>query len=203
MRRRHLQRGGCGWMGRMLGSIETGKYADLVVLDGQSDDPYDTLLNATEREVRLVMIAGYARLGDADVMSQFGLPEDTLESLTVGSREKQLNLQRGDVPLKKLGFGEATEALRTAMGRLREIDTELLAVPFELASGGEDSTLELDNDDFSEMDGLEVELAAAIEVPESIELDIPTVIDDAGYFDRLAEIKHLPDSLRGLRAYYE
>src|SRR5262249_34962971 len=43
-----------GWQ-QHLGSLEAGKCADLIVLDGKPQNPYKTLLNANERSIHLVM----------------------------------------------------------------------------------------------------------------------------------------------------
>jgi cytosine/adenosine deaminase-related metal-dependent hydrolase len=60
-----------------VGSIETGKFADLVVIskpDHRSaedvpDSPYRALIDATEKDVRLVLVNGEPRSGDVNVMA--------------------------------------------------------------------------------------------------------------------------------------
>jgi 5-methylthioadenosine/S-adenosylhomocysteine deaminase len=55
-----------------LGSIAAGKKADLVVIGGGGADrarPYDALLGATPRDVRLVLVGGRALYGDAGLRS--------------------------------------------------------------------------------------------------------------------------------------
>jgi 5-methylthioadenosine/S-adenosylhomocysteine deaminase len=60
-----------------VGSIETGKFADLVVItrpNRQSardvpDSPYRNLIDATEGDVRLVLVNGEPRSGDVDLMA--------------------------------------------------------------------------------------------------------------------------------------
>jgi cytosine/adenosine deaminase-related metal-dependent hydrolase len=56
----------------VLGSIEVGKKADLMVISGLGmsvSAPYDALLAATPREVRLVMVGGVTLYGDVEVKS--------------------------------------------------------------------------------------------------------------------------------------
>ena len=48
----------------VLGSIEVGKRADLMVIRGDAAKPYDALLAANPRDVRLVVVDGVARYGD-------------------------------------------------------------------------------------------------------------------------------------------
>lgn len=49
----------------VLGSIEVGKKADLMVIGGNRCTPYDALLASTPSDVRLVMVGGKALYGDA------------------------------------------------------------------------------------------------------------------------------------------
>jgi cytosine/adenosine deaminase-related metal-dependent hydrolase len=187
--------------GTALGTIETGKYADLIVLAGDADDPYEKLLAATERDVRLVIINGYARCGDASVMNDFDLPNNQLEVLTVGGRDKRLNLFRKNDPLEKLSFREATSILSDAMSNLHEVNAALTADAFSLLSDEDEFQLLLDDDGESDESG--AELTADIPLLESIPLDAPTLVDDASHFDTLDAIEHLPEMLQRLRGFYE
>jgi cytosine/adenosine deaminase-related metal-dependent hydrolase len=191
-----------GW-GEALGTIEKGKYADLLVTDTVADDPYDNLLRATEANVKLVVIAGYPRHGDAELMEQYPPSAGKREDLTVGGRAKQLYLEHPTAPLASLTFAEALAQLEEAVSRLHEIEAELAAAPFGLSVAGDDGGLLLDNDDYQPAEPGEPDLLAAAVLPESIPLDRPTVIDDPDYFDRLEAIGHLPQVLRGLRGFYQ
>lgn len=185
-----------------LGTIEDDKYADLLVIDGEEGDPYEKLVRATERNVQVVVVQGYARYGDEDLMKGFSYPKSKLESLKVGGKNKKLYLAQAGDPLKSLGFADTVTTLSDSMSRLRELEAEVTSAAFELSSDEEPFQLELDNDDFAELEGMEPELAAEVELPESIELDVPTVIDDENYFERLKEIKHLPSALHKLSDFY-
>jgi hypothetical protein len=190
-----------GW-GDALGTIEDNKYADLVVINGNGGDPYEALVRATERDVRLVMVQGFARFGDDDVMKGFGYPKGKLESLVIGGKDKKLYLAQPGDPLKSFSFADAMTTLRDSMSHLREKEEEVNSAAFELASEEEPFQLELDNEDFPASDPMAAELLADVTMPESIELDVPTVIDDEGYFERLKEIKHLPVALHKLEDFY-
>ncbi|MGH8884667.1 MAG: amidohydrolase family protein [Egibacteraceae bacterium] len=191
-----------GW-GDALGTVEQGKYADLLVTDTLLDDPYENLLAATEREVRLVVIAGCPRYGDADLMERYAPSDGKREDLVVGGRDKRLYLEHPQSQLGGLTFAAALAKLEEATSNLRELEAELAAAPFSLSVGADDFPLLLDNDDYPPAEPGEADLLAAAVLPESIPLDPPTVVDDPGYFDRLESIGHLPPVLRKLREFYE
>jgi len=52
-----------------VGKIETGMYADLVVLDTFHENPYRNLIEAIDRDVRLTIVQGKAVFGDVDLMT--------------------------------------------------------------------------------------------------------------------------------------
>jgi len=52
-----------------VGQIETGMYADLVVLDTFHENPYRNLIEAIDRDVRLTIVQGKAVFGDVDLMT--------------------------------------------------------------------------------------------------------------------------------------
>ncbi|MDQ1730895.1 MAG: 5-methylthioadenosine/S-adenosylhomocysteine deaminase [Pseudonocardiales bacterium] len=60
-----------GW-DATLGSLDKGKRADLVVVGATGGDPYDTLVDATEADLELVVIDGVARCGSALRMKAAG-----------------------------------------------------------------------------------------------------------------------------------
>ena len=55
---------------RHLGTIEAGRRADLLVIEGRAGDPYDALIRAKETDVLLVMINGVARYGIPALMAR-------------------------------------------------------------------------------------------------------------------------------------
>ena len=77
-----------GWE-RALGTVEAGKRADLLVLAGQTGDPYAGLLESNEAAVRLVVINGTPRYGTPGLMRPFG---PATETWRVAGRERLLNL---------------------------------------------------------------------------------------------------------------
>lgn len=189
-----------GW-GDRLGKLRQGYYADLLVLDKRKDDLYENLVAATEREVALVIVAGHPRHGDRALMAQAGIGAAQLEAITVGGRAKALNLRHPASPLNHVTFAAAKEALERAFADLPAARDATVFEPFDDANAIE---VELDMQAVEPEAG-EFDVLAEVELPQSIPLDAPTVIDDSGYWAKLDSIGHLPAFLKGangLRRYY-
>ncbi len=102
-----------------LGSIEPGKRADLVVINGRRGDPYDQLVHARETTVTLVVINGVPRCGTSRLMSGFEGPTETVR---IGSAVRVLNLAHGaaDPLVGGLGVNVARERLAEGLAGLPE-----------------------------------------------------------------------------------
>lgn len=190
-----------GW-GAKLGKIAPEYFADLLVLDRKLDDPYENLVAATEREVRLVLIAGHPRHGDKTLMLQAGLRAAQLEDIAVGGRAKALNLSHPSSPINNVGFASAKRALE---GALADLHATRDAAVFEPLSSEGFVEVELDMQS-PEPESGEFDVLAEVELPQSVPLDAPTVIDDDAYWAKLDSIAHLPAYLKGLsglRRFYE
>jgi cytosine/adenosine deaminase-related metal-dependent hydrolase len=90
-----------------VGSIEAGKAADLLVIepppaparnDGIPDSPYRRLIDATERDVALVMVGGIAQAGDIDVMSALKPGDFEVISSTASCFQKAIDVTAPSVP---------------------------------------------------------------------------------------------------------
>jgi hypothetical protein len=203
------------WDGQ-LGSIEAGKRADLIVVNGRRGDPYQHLLRARETGITLVVIDGQARYGQPRLMARLGKDGEPLE---VGGAERLLDLAEalGDPIVGALPLSEARDRLADGMRRLPELAAQMDDPGTAAAMLGTDSAtepgswfLELDHEPvlgFSSRPQLPFEgtatgvfpdlfLAAApplSEVLEPMELDPLTVADDDEFFDRLAGAPNLPE----------
>jgi hypothetical protein len=186
-----------GW-GDALGTLEDGKHADILVLSSKVDDPFENLLRATERDVRMVVVNGHPRYGNANLMAALGLPAAELEALEVGGVAKSLHLSQAQAPLNGFSFKQARARLRDVMNRLQELDVSLDADVFGEPFAGPE--LLLDNDDPYEASPADD--VADVALPASVPLDSVSVIDDPGHFDVLEAILHLPTFMQGLRAFY-
>lgn len=197
-----------------LGSVEPGKLADLLVVNGRGGDPYEHLLRARETSITLVIIDGQARYGQPRTMQRLARGG---EAFSVGGSARMIDLTdaAADPIVGAVSLADARDRLADGMRRLPELARAMEqpgpeALTIGASSSAEPGTswyLELDHEPipgFSlrpqlPIDGVatgifpEVFLAAPLsEVVESMELDPLTVADDREFFDRLAEAHNLP-----------
>jgi cytosine/adenosine deaminase-related metal-dependent hydrolase len=189
-----------GW-GDRLGQIRAGYYADLTILDEVDPDPYANLLRANESHVRMVIIAGHPRYGDRALMAATGFDGPRTEPITVGGRDRLLNLEHPSSPLNHIGFAAARDALAAALADLPAARDATVFEPFD-----DGAALELDLDlQPPEPEWGEIGELADVTLPDSVPFDAATVIDDPAYWTTIDSIPHLPDFLKGpngLRRFY-
>jgi 5-methylthioadenosine/S-adenosylhomocysteine deaminase len=108
-----------GWS-QHIGSLDTGRRADLVVVAGTSGDPYAQLIAATEHDLRLVVINGVPRFGNGTLMKKLGADGEVVK---IGGRRRTVLLDQGtaDPVVGELSYAEATETLDDAFSRLPEL----------------------------------------------------------------------------------
>ena len=107
-----------GWH-QQLGSVEAGKYADLVVVHGHAGDPDTALVEATEGDLDLVMIGGVPRAATPALMRKLGVTSGT-ESITVAGHTRVINLTEAtaDPDVERLSVKKALSLLATALADL-------------------------------------------------------------------------------------
>jgi cytosine/adenosine deaminase-related metal-dependent hydrolase len=106
-------------LGAVLGAIEAGKRADLVVIRGDRSRPYDALLTASPRDVELVFVNGRALYGDPP-FAPLGAPAPGCEALTLcGATKFACVATEGGTLSNKLG--QSIEEIASVIG------SELLA----------------------------------------------------------------------------
>jgi 5-methylthioadenosine/S-adenosylhomocysteine deaminase len=90
-----------------VGSIEPGKAADLLVIDappttggkeGIPQSPYRRLIDATERDVDLVMVGGVAQAGTVGVMSSLKPGDFEVVSSAAGCFDKAIDVTSPSIP---------------------------------------------------------------------------------------------------------
>lgn len=205
-----------------LGSLEAGKYADLLIVSGRAGDPYAQLLQAAETRVSLVVVNGVPRYGQARLMGRFG---PGTENVRVGGSSRVLNLAQAeaDPVVGALTLKTAQARLRDGLRRVRELAHDLEHPQLVLAADAPPQwSLLLDHDEpegialrphlpFGPLGTLTAEMpqptAAAAkplsEILDPLELDPLTVADDDTFLDRLARQRNLPEFVKqGLRELY-
>jgi cytosine/adenosine deaminase-related metal-dependent hydrolase len=211
---------------KVLGTLEAGKRADLLVIEGKSGDPYAALLQTKETAVRLVMINGVARYGMPSLMGHLGAAG---ESIRIGGRSRMLFLRQAtaDPAVAAVPLREARDTLRDAFRRMPELARKLEQPPPaapRLALGRPAApvwSLALD-----EIEDTGVDLRPRLPLPggsgftgasraaarataplstilEPMDLDPLTVADDDKFLERIAAQNNLPAYVRSkLAAQY-
>ncbi len=120
---------------KVLGSLEAGKRADLMVVRGRQGDPYDRLLEARETSVSLVVINGVPRCGERRLMEPFG---PGTEELSIGEAERILNLaqETANPVVGQLTVAGARERLTSGLQNLAKLAASLddAAAPLTMLS---------------------------------------------------------------------
>lgn len=206
------------WEGT-LGTLQAGRRADLLVIEGRTGDPYEQLVRAKETSIRLVMINGVARYGTPGWMARLGAKG---ERLRVGGRERRVFLAHatGDPDVATVTLRAAKAALQRAfrdlpklaraMERPRPARRAPLDAPqpvvwslaldeIEPTGTGQRPRLPFSGpDDFTgpELFPLRVAAAPLSEVLEPIMLDPLTVADDPDYLAQIAAQPNVPEAIR-------
>ncbi len=213
---------------KALGTLEPGKRADVVVIDGQTGDPYQALIQAKETAIQLVLINGIARYGIPELMRHLGA---TGQALHVGGEQRRLFLEQAtaDPDVANVSLRAARKVLRKAFHDLpklaRELETPRLknirrtAVDApqpviwslaldEIQATGVDQRPRLPLNGPRDFTGSKRPLLRAAAAPlstilEPITLDPLTVADDPGFLTAIANQPNVPDPIRtGLAELY-
>jgi hypothetical protein len=209
-----------GWE-QALGSIEPGKLADLLVVDGTGGDPYATLLTADETAIRLVLIDGVARYGHPGLLGRLGAAGAPVETIRVGGRTRALHLHQttADPAIGAISLAAARRRLADALATLPDLARELEAsavAPGHLALGPEPLAWFLALDELGQTGmelrprlplpstgeptgpSLDAALAAAplSTIVTPLRLDPLTVADDGEFVEAMAQQPNLPPFIR-------
>jgi 5-methylthioadenosine/S-adenosylhomocysteine deaminase len=215
-----------GWES-MLGSLESGKRADLFVLQGRQGDPYRRLLTSSESDVELVLINGVPRYGATRLMERLGVGED-VEALTVrhANRVVFFDQPTANPIVSALTLAAAQDRLRDALSRLPQLAHDLehpsaMLAAAQLSDAEPHWMLVLDHEEPAGLaqrphlpgpDGaltaeVTIDLAAAAvplsELLEPLSLDELTVSGDGSFLAQIASERNLPAAVAvGLPAMY-
>jgi len=203
-----------GWQG-LLGSIEPGKLADLNVVAGQAGDPYSHLVDATEEDIGLVIIAGTGRYGTPALLQELS-PVDEQFDVAGLTRAFHLDTRDPDPVLGPIGLGEAATTLAGALEHMPERAAGIAPADLGLVAHAAIAGVSADERWFLELDqpaitGIEpappvgaapalldavagTQAFAPIAVP--LHLDPLATKGDDAFFAMLANLANLPEAVR-------
>ena len=112
-----------GWSA-VLGSLETGKRADITAVAGTGGDPYADLMAAQESDIALVVINGVPRFGTPDLFKALKMSGEIVK---IGSASRRLYLKQDteDPQVGAISLSEATATLRAALHKLPALAKQL------------------------------------------------------------------------------
>jgi len=134
----------CGIENR-YGKVAVGYNAGLCVISGDQNDPYMALINARPKDIKLTVVNGTPRYGDADLIEAIGA---TGETVNVWGTTKMLNIAFNHpfLDYSQETFADIRSHLQTAHGTLNTtcptgyLDTdELQFLDLELLQRGPDN----------------------------------------------------------------
>jgi 5-methylthioadenosine/S-adenosylhomocysteine deaminase len=186
---------------KLLGSIEPGKYADLLVIHGKTGDAYGTLIKATEKDVQLVVVGGVPRFGDPKLMSEIA---PLGESVKVGGSARMAYFGDDivDPKVAKMSLGDAAKALSEA---LKDVPKLAKSGPTKSIRGAEAHEWHLALDELADAPSEENQTRSGKPpLPLiALELDALTIADDSRYLHSLSGQPNLPAYMAaGVKAFY-
>jgi hypothetical protein len=109
-----------------VGSIEAGKFADLILVTesarpsakGLPPSPYRALIDATEEDVRLVLVGGEPLSGDVEVMAVLKPDDYEVIESAAGCFQKAIDVTDASVPKGAQTFAYIEQTLRDALTAL-------------------------------------------------------------------------------------
>jgi hypothetical protein len=196
---------------RLIGSLEAGKRADLMVLAGTPADPYGAFFTTPETAVTFVLVNGIPRFGTTELFAQVGLAGETVK---LDGQVRRLNLAPGgagaDPAVDEVSFAHARDSLTQALTDLPNLaNAAPRAIPFgvgaptqwflaldELAPTGVELRPNLPLDGERSAPAMLGVMPLAAPVLHPLTLDALTVADDARFLDLVRAAKNLPDVVK-------
>lgn len=201
---------------KVLGSIESGKRADLMVIEGTKGNAYDQFLNKSETAISLVVINGVPRYGHESIMNNW---TDTKEKIEVNGVKYQIHLKQttADPIVGSLKLIDAVNKLSEGLQNLPDIAKELETMRLTFSFPGVDTPpqwfLVLDHDEEPEGEKLRMGVVTErsfnvskplSEIVEKMELDKLTVADDPDFLNIIQAEINLPQYIKdGLGKMYQ
>ncbi|OOO33495.1 UNVERIFIED_ORG: hypothetical protein BTE55_09520 [Rhizobium sophorae] len=181
-----------GW-GDFLGTVQPGKLADLLVLDGTSKDPYTQLVEATERDVVAVLIDGRPRAGRAILLDP---ATPGVELLRVGGQDVVLDICDRGHPLDGMPLGTAISTLSHALEHLPDLAEQFLPQHELMSAASDRYVIHLDMDEDYAMGLMAGDIKIGRGDVDPMQLDPITEIDDGQFRTRIKNNMNIPAWLR-------
>jgi hypothetical protein len=181
-----------GWSDR-IGRIRQGLYADLLVLQHRVPDPHRNLIEATEHDVRLVVVGGRPLYGTPGMMRSSGAAE--LEPINVGGRRRSISLREAGVPDADMTWRDVVAALEAV--RRDPAGAHLRAEVTAAATGEEPLRLIPDDPGGEPPVQLTMGDLGEVHIPE-----LDPLSHDGAFFTALGSAPILDGLLDGLQGYY-
>lgn len=165
-----------------IGQLVEGALADVTVLSGRGSGPaWKRIVAATERDVRLVVIDGVPRYGDATLMQQVSTPPTF--TMTLGGRRRAVAMTDPADPAAAWSWDEIKGTLDAVQ---QDPQTAIRTAQARAAAGprfAEDAALEL----FLDMpDTRRAGRAGPPKNPATVKIPpVPALAHDAAFFDQL------------------
>jgi 5-methylthioadenosine/S-adenosylhomocysteine deaminase len=186
-----------GWQ-KYLGAVAPGRRADLLIIAGSHHDPYTALIDASEPDLRAILIDGRIRMGEAGSFT-VGDPASS-ERFTIGGRDFYLDLvEPSEDGMAGMTLAGAIAKLTHGLAHLPQLAAEQPPPMAMMAASAQPAwrlDLEMD-DDHGHGDPASLTMAFAAGAPppapvRPMTLEPITAADDAGFIARLSSNPNLP-----------
>ena len=182
-----------GWDG-FVGSIETGKTADLLIIDAAGGDPYGSLIDADESNVVAVVIDGRPRAGRAIVIDP---GSQGVELIHIAQQNLVLDIiESGTHPLGGTSLGGAITTMTYALANLPDVAREAHTLT-PLMADVVDRWRPIP--DYEDEPRLQLFAAAGLPGPGDVDpmtIEPMTAVDDNGFVGRIKANPNVPQWLK-------
>ena len=184
-----------GWEGQ-VGALKRGMKADLLILEGNSIDPFEQLVAANEDDILAVVIDGRPRHGRMNLLD---FDKDNQEQIVIGGKNYCLDLtESGNDPLGGLTLTSAIDKLTYGLANLPDLVTNMPkhgTFAFEILAR-DNISIDFDFDDADDFRTMQNKLLSEVRNLRPIKMSPITAIDDHEYIPFLRTNINLPDYVK-------